>query len=104
MAELSLRGIIAHPVSKATALVGVLGGVMNLPVLAAIWATVWGQIGAVFTVTSIFGFTIAPEVPAVDTELAKIVALLAAGLYATKKLLDVLRSIRARINDTNSET
>jgi len=104
MPDLSVGEIIAHPVSKATALVGVLGGVMNLPLLAAIWATVWGQIGTVFTVTSIFGFTIAPEVPAVDTELAKMLALVAAGLYATKKLLDVLRSIRSRVNDTNTET
>jgi|GEM_PF-2731476 len=104
MPELSLRGIIAHPVSKATAIVGVLGGVMNLPVLAAVWTTIWTQIGTVFTVTSIFGFTIAPEIPAIDTELAKIVALLAAGLYASKKLLDVLRAVRARINDTQSET
>jgi predicted metal-binding membrane protein len=104
MPELSLREIAAHPVSKATAVVGVLGGALNLPVLAAIWTTIWAQIGTVFTVTSIFGFTIAPEIPAVDTELAKIVALLAAGLYAMKKLLDVFRAARARINETQSDT
>lgn len=104
MADLSLGEIIAHPASKAAAVVGVLGGLLNLPVLGAIWAGLWTQLPTVFTVTSIFGFTVAPELAFVPTQTAKIVALVVAGLYVLKKLLDVLRGVRTRINDTQSKS
>lgn len=104
MPELSLGEIIAHPASKATALVGVLGGVLKLPLLAALWAGLWGQLGTLFTVTSIFGFTVAPQVSFVPTEGSKVVALVAAGLFATKKLIDAGRGIRKRLNKQNSDT
>ena len=53
--SLSLRGVIAHPASKATAVVGLLGGLLNLPVLAALWGGLWTQIGTVFTVMIVIG-------------------------------------------------
>ncbi|WP_338740382.1 hypothetical protein [Haloplanus salilacus] len=104
MAELSLREVVGHPASKATAVVGLLGGLLNLPVLGAIWAGLWTQLPTVFTVTSIFGFTVAPELSFIPTQTAKVVALLVAGLYVLKKLLDVLRGVRTRINDAGSNT
>jgi len=104
MPELSFWEIIAHPASKAAAMVGVLGGLLNLPVLGAIWAGLWTQLPTVFTVTSIFGFTVAPELSFIPTQTAKIVALVVAGLYVLKKLLDLLRGVRARINDAQTNS
>lgn len=96
---LSLRDLLSHPASKATGLVALLGGILKLPLLAAIWAGLWGQLGTAFTVVSIFGFTVAPEVSFVPTQGAKVLALSLAALYGLKKLLDVVRGIRARVKE-----
>jgi len=98
--ELSIREIIAHPASKATALVGVLGGVLNLPLIGALWGGLWAQLGTVFTVTSLFGFTVAPEIAFIPTQGARVAALIAAGLYGLKKLLDIGRGLQRRVQET----
>jgi hypothetical protein len=97
VAELSLREFIAHPASKATALVGVLGGVLNMPVLGVLWGGLWAQLGTVFTVLSIGGFTVAPEVSFLPTQVMKVAALVVAALYGLKKLLDIGRGLRSRV-------
>jgi hypothetical protein len=101
---LSLREFLTHPASKATALVGVLGGLLNFPVLAALWAGLWGQLPTVFTVSSLLGFTVAPSVEFIPTDTAQAVALVVAGLFVLKKLLDLLRGVRARIDDAQTNS
>jgi len=99
--ELSLREFIAHPASKATALVGVLGGLLNPPVLGALWGGLWAQLGTVFTVLSIGGFTVAPEVSFLPTQAMKVAALVVAALYGLKKLLDVGRGLQRRVQEAS---
>lgn len=49
---------------------------------AALIATAWQQAGALFTVTSIAGFTLAPEVPQLPARQLQLAALAFGALFA----------------------
>jgi hypothetical protein len=100
--KLSLKEWLAHPATKAMGIVGVTGGVLHLPLVAALWTGFWGQLGTIFTLVSVGGFTIAPRVDFINEEIATAVALTVAALYGLKKLLGVYRGFRNSIDNTES--
>lgn len=100
---ISLRDWIRHPTTKALAVVGVFGGLLKLPLLAALWAALWANLGTLFPAISITAWTIAPEVPEIPTEPVQVVALGLGGLFVAKMLSKVARNAYDRIiNSTDN--
>jgi hypothetical protein len=90
----SLEAIAGHPIAKATGVSALVGVVLKLPLLVAILATVWTQVGTLFTALSVTAFSIAPKVPFIPTGLAQNTALVVGGLFVVKLVaVKVLHSL-----------
>lgn len=90
-----LQEAVRHPWAQASTVVAALWGFLHFGALKALALAFWAKAGSVFTVASIFGFTIAPRSPAVPTGPATKLAVAAAGLYGLKKLYDVYKGVRS---------
>ncbi len=97
MADLTLSDVVRHPVTMASALVSVLGGVLNAPVLAAVFDTVWLSAGKLFGVASLAAFTIAPEVAFLPESPLVAAALSLGAIVAVKKLRDVYKRFQTEL-------
>lgn len=87
MTKQTLRDFVEHPATLATALTGVFGGLLHVPVLKALWLALWGSLGSLFPALSITAFTLGPELPWLPTGLLKTLALIVGGLFVLKLLV-----------------
>jgi uncharacterized metal-binding protein len=62
VAEISLREFVRHPATLASSVVGVLGGVLQLPFFLAAWDALVATSGQLFGTLSLFTFTLGPRV------------------------------------------
>ncbi|GAB3321415.1 hypothetical protein [Haloplanus salinarum] len=97
MTALTLRGVIAHPLTVASSLVAVLGGFLNLPLFNALAAVAWAKAGSLFTVLSIGGFTLGPRVDFIPSAPLEIAAVVGGVLYGTKLLYGVYQNLDTRL-------
>lgn len=95
--DLSLREAVTHPASLATVLTGFLGGLMHLPLVAGLWAALWGSLGSLFPAASIAAFTLASEVPWLPREPLVIIALVLGALYVLKLLSKAYKKFQANL-------
>jgi hypothetical protein len=97
MTKLTLREVVQHPATIASAVVATIGGLLNLPVLSAFAAVAWAKAGTLFTVLSIGGFTVAPRVEFLPEGPLTVLALGGAGLYVLKLLYGVFQNLDTRL-------
>ncbi len=64
--NLSLSSIVRHPATIAGALTAVLGGLINVPFLAAAWASFYASAGQLFGALAVMSF-LADHVPALQS-------------------------------------
>lgn len=98
MAKLSLRNLLEHPVTFVMAAVGIGGSVLKLPIVTALWATLWAKASAIFTVLSIAGFTLGPRVAFIPEEPLTVAALGAGALVALKTASKVYDNYEDRLS------
>lgn len=89
--------IVTHPWTTATVVIGVVGGVLQVPLVAALWDVLWSQAGALFAALSVTGFTLAPEVPWLPTQTIQVAALVAGGLFVLTRLHKVWTALREQL-------
>lgn len=94
----SRKGAATLGLSSVMAIVGVGGGVFKLPVLAAMWATVWANAGTLSTLTSVLAF-IARQVDALPESPFLALAIGAAAVYVTKLGLEMLHAFQKRYKE-----
>lgn len=93
------KDIIAHPATVLTALLGALAQIASIGVVDALWSTIWGQAGVLFTALSISGLTLGPEIAFIPDALLTQLALLAGVIYVAKLADRFLDSFQARLED-----
>jgi hypothetical protein len=100
----TIKDIVAHPASKVAGVLSVLGFAIDPMVLHAAFTTVWGNVGTLFTASSIFSFTIAPNLPALPpvVEQGGIGLTLGMGGLYLAKLLDRVYDAYDDKTDENS--
>jgi hypothetical protein len=76
---------------------GVLGGLLHLPLVTELWSWLLIQSGSLFTATSIFAFTVAPEVSPRLAEILKPVAIVLAVIYGGSKVWSAGANLRERL-------
>jgi hypothetical protein len=82
---LTLSEFFGRAETKAFALVSVLGGVLKLPLLVAVFSSIWGTASELFAFIAIAAFTIAPRVEFLPETSLTVVALLVGGIVAIKR-------------------
>lgn len=95
MSKLTLMDLVRHPATVAAAVTGVLGGVLEVKLFAAVFAVVWQSAGTIFTAASVAGFTLCSEldfVPACSQ--LQVVALLAGVVFVVKLADKVVDNFR----------
>ncbi|MBV0925017.1 hypothetical protein KTS45_12500 [Halomicroarcula limicola] len=95
---MTLSESLRHPASLATAVVGAGMSIVKFPLLLELGHWLATSSGSLFTVASIFGFTIAPEVDAIPAELLKPVALALGAIYAASKLYRALKNLSETVD------
>lgn len=82
--RLTLATLTRHPLTFAAALVGVLGGVLKLPVLAGVFGALWASLPGLATVLPIAAFTVAPRVDFLPTRPLEVAALVVLGGFVIR--------------------
>jgi hypothetical protein len=94
------RDVLTHPITTASAIFAVVANVLSLPFIDAVWSVAWSNAGTLFTVLSVSGFTLAPEVPWLPAEPLSIAALVAGTLFVATQV----RKLWMRLNDRLEES
>lgn len=94
-----LKEALTHPASAATAITGVLGGLLQVPLLSDLWIGLVAQSGSLFSAASIFAFTVAPEIDGVSAGLIKPIAIVLGVVFAGSKVWKALGNITERFSD-----
>lgn len=101
-----LRDPINWLLGGLTGLLSVLAAVAMDPTggVAAVLATILDSVGTLFTVTSIFGFTVAPNLPSLApyTPILQGAAVVFAVLWGVVLLDSVYENLKRRVNGGNS--
>lgn len=93
------REVVTHPIATASALVALVASVLNVPFIDAVVGVAWANAGTLFTVLSVSGFTLAPEVPWLPAEPLTIAALVAGALFVATQLDKLAESLTERLED-----
>lgn len=83
---MKLRDYIEHPVALISGFLGAIGLAVKPGIIMAVLMTVWGSAGTIFTASSLFAWTISPNVDALApyADIFQTLALLAALLFLLK--------------------
>lgn len=86
MVDLSIRDILTHPLTTASAVIATVGGILKVPVLHAVFLVAWNNAGALFAATSVSATTLAPELSFLPSEPLLVAAILTGILFVLTKL------------------
>lgn len=83
---MTLRDLLDHPATWVASILGLVGLAVKPVIVKAIFAAVWAQAGTIFTALSVAGFTLVPQVAALEPLKPVITgfALIAGALYLVK--------------------
>jgi len=94
--------IVRHPATALSVVVTSLAQLFQLPVIDAVLGVLWGQLSILFTGTSIFAFTVLPNVDLGAFEWlsgnVQIVAVVLGVAYGLKLLTQVVEKVIAEID------
>lgn len=93
--------IVRHPVTSITVVVSALAQLFQIPVIDAVLGVVWGQMSILFTGTSIFAFTVLPNVAAPEwlSGNVQILAIVLGVAYGAKLLTQVGEKITEELEN-----
>lgn len=94
---MNLGEIVRHPASIATAITGILGGILHVPLLMSVWSWLVASSGTLFGGLSVFAFTIGPEVSWIDAEALTPVVLVLGAIYGGSKLYRAATKLRDKL-------
>jgi len=100
--NLTLRGIVNHWVTKASAAFTAGSMLFHVKALDVIALYVWANIGEFFTIVSLAGFTLVPQIPAIPEKPFVIAAVVTAVLYILKKGLEMYRGLNHELETDQS--
>jgi len=97
---ISLGDALRHPATALTVVVSALAQVFQLPFIDAVLGVLWGQVSVLFTGTSIFAFTVLPnvEAPAWLASNVQLLAIVLGVAYALKLLSQVFEKITEEVD------
>lgn len=96
--SLTTSDIVRHPLSLATGAFGIATTLLNVPAVDIIATYLWMNVGELFTVLSLAGFTVAPNTGLPEEPLT--VAAVVAGIaFATKKIWEMATELRTKLNN-----
>ena len=95
---MSVREVLTDPLTVALSSAAALMHMLGVGWIEAVVAVVWTQLPTIFTVLSISGFTLAPELSWLPEEPLTAAALVVAGLYVVKLSDDVIDQIQERLD------
>lgn len=97
MIDLSLRDIVTHPLSTASAVFTLVAATLNVPVVDALFGVAWANAGALFTVVSVTATTIAPRVPWLPAETLTVAAIFTGVLFVASRLNRLWDALKQRL-------
>ena len=97
---ISFKQFLNRAETKAFAVVALLGGVLKLPLLVAVFGAVWSTAGQLFAVVSLAAFALAPKVSFLPETPLVVVSLLVGSIVLIKRGRKWLRSFLGRIRSS----
>lgn len=98
--NLAFNELVRHPVTLATGAFSLATALTQAKALTITAAYVWGHLGEFFTIASLAGFTIAPNVAFVPEQALTITAVLIGSLWGVKKLIEIGAELKRQYNNT----
>jgi hypothetical protein len=95
----SVKELLANPVTAIFGALGVLGGWLQMPLLDAVWGTLWTEAGALFAAFSVSATTLAPEIAWLPEGALQAAALGTGAIFVANRLNRVVRGLRSRLEE-----
>lgn len=94
----SFERILLHPITTASAVFAFAANFLNITLIDAVWAVLWNNAGTLFTVLSVSGFTLAPNIPWIPGNPLNVAALLAGALFVATQLNKLAEAFAERLD------
>ena len=94
-----IKNALSHPASVATAITGALGGILHFPLFTDLWIGLVAQSGSLFTASSIFAFTVAPEIDGLSAGWIRPIAIVLGIVFAGSKVWKALGNLKKRFSN-----
>lgn len=98
MKPLQFRELIRHPITLAIGGFASATTLVQIKALTIIGAYFWAHLGEVFTITSLAGFTVAPNVAFVPEGPLIVFAVLTGIAYGVKKLYEMYTDLDRQLD------
>lgn len=95
MANLSLADIAKHPITAISTGFAATAHLLSVAPIDALAGVIWANLANLFTFSSLFAFTIAPNIPEVPQRPFLVLAVVLAVGWALKIGIDVIRDYRS---------
>lgn len=97
MADLSVSDILRHPATAATSVTALLGGLLHLPLLEAVWASFYGSAGGLFGALAVLSF-VAEHIPMLQTSWVIVPMVVVGGIVFYQRITDWVDSFRSNLD------
>jgi hypothetical protein len=95
--EKSLGYYVRHPLALAAIVVSLVASLVQLPFVVDLGTWLVSSSGALFTASSVFAFTVLPEVDPAVAELAKPVAIVLGVVFALSKVYGAFKKLKSSV-------
>ncbi len=95
---ININGIVQHWATKLTTAVTALTALLQPEALGIVGNYLWVHIGEVFTITSLAGFTVAPNIAQIPEDPLMIVAIGTGVAWGGKKLYEMGTELSDKLN------
>jgi hypothetical protein len=99
MSSIELSEFLRHPATLVTGAFSIGAAISQSGVLGVAGAYFWGHLGELFTVMSLAGFTIAPNVAFIPEDALTVLAVIVGALFLVKMLYELGRGLHAQLNN-----
>lgn len=89
MKNMTITDIVRHPVTLVVGGFSAATTLLNVKALTIVGAYFWGHIGELFTVLSLAGFSVAPNIAQVPDDPFVVAAVVAGIVFGLKKLFEM---------------
>lgn len=96
--DLKITDLARHPLTAATSVVAVLGGLLNVPFAAAVWTSLYSTAEGLFGALAVLSF-LADHVPVLQSEWVIVPMIVVGGLAFVKKLREWYSSFETNVED-----
>lgn len=96
--QLSVGELARNPITLAVAGFSTATALLQIEVLTIVGTYLWGHLGQLFTVTSLAGFTVAPNVDFVPQNPLVVLAVITGVAYAAKLVVKMFRDLDDKLD------